>query len=38
MFDARGHAFRIFEGVPVRGIYDNTKTAVDPPVWAKVAM
>lgn len=29
MFDAHWHAFRIFDGVPGRGIYDNMKTAVD---------
>jgi hypothetical protein len=29
MFDAHWHAFRFFEGVPGRGIYDNMKTAVD---------
>ncbi|NCQ23735.1 MAG: IS21 family transposase [Roseovarius sp.] len=28
-FDAHGHAFRAFGGVPARGIYDNMKTAVD---------
>lgn len=29
LFDAHWHAFRVFEGVPSRGIYDNMKTAVD---------
>ena len=29
MFDAHWHAFRVFGGVPGRGIYDNMKTAVD---------
>jgi len=29
LFDAHWHAFRIFCGVPGRGIYDNMKTAVD---------
>ena len=29
LFDAHWHAFRVFEGVPERGIYDNMKTAVD---------
>ena len=29
LFDAHGRAFRIFGGVPTRGIYDNMKTAVD---------
>ncbi len=29
LFDAHNHAFRIFNGVPERGIYDNMKTAVD---------
>jgi transposase len=28
-FDAHWHAFRVFEGVPGRGIYDNMRTAVD---------
>jgi transposase len=28
-FDAHRHAFRVFGGVPERGIYDNMKTAVD---------
>jgi transposase len=28
-FDAHWHAFRVFGGVPGRGIYDNMKTAVD---------
>lgn len=28
-FDAHWHAFRVFGGVPERGIYDNMKTAVD---------
>lgn len=28
-FDAHWHAFRVFGGVPVRGIYDNLRTAVD---------
>ena len=29
LFDAHWHAFRVFEGVPARGIYDNMRTAVD---------
>jgi transposase len=29
LFDAHWHGFRVFEGVPGRGIYDNMKTAVD---------
>ena len=29
LFDAHWHAFRVFSGVPERGIYDNMKTAVD---------
>jgi transposase len=29
LFDAHWHGFRVFEGVPSRGIYDNMKTAVD---------
>ncbi|MDE1226137.1 IS21 family transposase [Vibrio aestuarianus] len=29
LFDAHNHAFRVFQGVPERGIYDNMKTAVD---------
>ncbi|MCF8486780.1 MAG: hypothetical protein K9G71_16360 [Rhodobacteraceae bacterium] len=29
MFDAHWHAFRVFGGVPSRGIYDNMRTAVD---------
>ena len=29
LFDAHWHAFRVFSGVPGRGIYDNMKTAVD---------
>ena len=29
LFDANWHAFRIFGGIPKRGIYDNMKTAVD---------
>ena len=29
LFDAHFHAFRAFEGIPERGIYDNMKTAVD---------
>lgn len=29
LFDAHCHAFRVFEGVPGRGIYDNMRTAVD---------
>ena len=29
LFDAHWHAFRVFGGVPERGIYDNMKTAVD---------
>ncbi len=29
LFDAHNHAFRVFGGVPRRGIFDNMKTAVD---------
>ena len=29
LFDAHWHGFRVFGGVPERGIYDNMKTAVD---------
>ena len=29
LFDAHRHAFRVFGGVPARGIYDNMRTAVD---------
>lgn len=29
LFDAHWHAFRVFGGVPRRGIFDNMKTAVD---------
>jgi transposase len=29
LFDAHNHAFRVLEGIPERGIYDNMKTAVD---------
>lgn len=29
LFDAHWHAFRVFGGVPGRGIYDNMKTAID---------
>ncbi len=29
LFDAHWQAFRVFEGVPGRGIYDNMRTAVD---------
>ena len=29
LFDAHWHAFRVFDGVPQRGIYDNMRTAVD---------
>lgn len=29
LFDAHWHAFRVFGGVPQRGIYDNMRTAVD---------
>jgi DNA replication protein DnaC len=29
LFDAHWHAFRVFDGAPGRGIYDNMKTAVD---------
>ena len=29
LFDAHWHGFRVFGGVPSRGIYDNMKTAVD---------
>jgi transposase len=29
LFDAHGQAFTFFEGIPLRGIYDNMKTAID---------
>jgi transposase len=29
LFDAHWHGFRVFGGVPTRGIYDNMRTAVD---------
>ncbi len=29
LFDAHWHGFRVFGGIPSRGIYDNIKTAVD---------
>ncbi|GHE06574.1 hypothetical protein GCM10008024_41250 [Allgaiera indica] len=29
LFDAHWHGFRVFGGIPERGIYDNMKTAVD---------
>jgi transposase len=29
LFDAHARAFRVFGGIPKRGIYDNMKTAVD---------
>ena len=29
LFDAHVHGFRVFGGVPARGIYDNMRTAVD---------
>ena len=29
LFDAHWHGFRVFGGVPDRGIYDKMKTAVD---------
>jgi transposase len=29
LFDAHNHAFRVFGGVPRRGIYDNMRTAID---------
>ncbi len=29
LFDAHNHAFRVFGGIPRRGIYDNMKTAVN---------
>ena len=29
LFDAHWHGFRVFGGVPGRGIYDNMRTAVD---------
>jgi transposase len=29
LFDAHNHAFRMFGGVPRRGIYDNMRTAID---------
>jgi transposase len=28
LFDAHWHGFRVFGGVPGRGIYDNMRTAV----------
>ena len=28
LFDAHNHAFRVLQGIPERGIYDNMKTAV----------
>ena len=29
LFDAHGHAFRVWGGSPQRGLYDNMKTALD---------
>jgi transposase len=29
LFDAHNHAFRVFGGIPGRGIYDNMRTAID---------
>ena len=29
LFDAHNHAFRVFGGIPRRGIYDNMKTAIN---------
>jgi len=29
LFDAHWHGFRVFGGIPERGIYDNMRTAVD---------
>lgn len=29
LFDAHWHAFRVFEGVPSRGIYNTMRAAVD---------
>jgi hypothetical protein len=29
LFDAPNHAFRVFGGIPRRGIYDNMRTAID---------
>lgn len=29
LFDAHNHAFHFFGGVPLRGIYDNIRTAID---------
>ncbi len=29
LFDAHWHVFRVFEGIPGRGIHDDMKTAVD---------
>jgi len=29
LFDAHTHAFRVFGGIPQRGIYDNMRTAID---------
>ena len=29
LFDAHAEAFSFFNGIPLRGIYDNMKTAVD---------
>ncbi len=31
LFDAHWHGFRVFGGIPERGIYDNMRTAVEPP-------
>ena len=29
LFDGHNHAFRVLQGIPERGIYDNMKTAVN---------
>jgi transposase len=29
LFDAHNHAFRVFDDIPGRGIYDNMRTAID---------
>lgn len=29
LFDAHNHAFRVFGGIPARGIYDNMRTPID---------
>jgi hypothetical protein len=37
LFNAHNHAFRVLGGVPLRGIYDNMRTAVDKIVAANLA-